>query len=235
MISSFAKAIAQLRDPALSGVLVRALLGAAAMFVLLCVAGWFALARLRLTDIPYLDPAIDVLGGLAVLVLAALLFPAAATAIVGLFLDDVAAAVERKHFPKMPPPRAQGAAEAAWAGIRFALIALALNVVALPLYLVLLFVPPLNLFVFYGVNGYLVGREYFELAASRRLPPEEARELRRAHRGRLFLAGALTAFLLTVPLVNLVAPIVGTAAMVHLFEALRRDARAGPLPERQSP
>jgi len=230
VISSFAKAIAQLRDPALSGVLVRALLGAAGIFVLLCALGWVGLAQLRLTEIPYLDPAIDVLGGLGVFVLAILLFPAAATAIVGLFLEDVAAAVERRHFPQMPPPRPQGVAESAWVGIRFALIALALNVVALPLYLILLFVPPLNLFVFYGVNGYLVGREYFELAASRRLPPEEATELRRAHRWRVFLAGALTAFLLTVPLVNLVAPIIGTAAMVHLFEAMRRGARAGPAP-----
>ncbi len=230
MILPFLKAVAQFGDPALRHVLVRALMGAAAIFALLCAAGWVGLAQLRLTDIAYLDAAIDVLGGLGVLVLAILLYPAAATAIVGLFLDDVAQAVERKHFPELPPARAAGIAEQSRAGIRFALIALALNVVALPLYLLLLLAPPLNLFVFYGVNGYLVGREYFELAASRRLPPEEVTELRRTHRGRLFLAGALTAFLLTVPLVNLVAPIIGTAAMVHLFEALRRSAHAGPAP-----
>jgi CysZ protein len=230
VIQSFAKAVAQLGDPALRRVVLRALLGAAAIFAVLCAAGWAALSRLRLTEIAYLDAAIDVLGGLGVVVLAALLYPAAATAIVGLCLDEVAAAVERRHFPEMPPARAAGLLESAWAGLRFAAIALALNVVALPLYLALLLVPPLNLFVFYGVNGYLVGREYFELAASRRLPPEEVTELRRAHRGRLFLAGGITAFLLTVPLVNLVAPIIGTAAMVHLFEALRRGARPGPAP-----
>jgi uncharacterized protein involved in cysteine biosynthesis len=230
VIQSFAKAIAQLSDPALRRVLWRALVGAAAIFALLCAGGWLAVAQLRLTEVTALDTLLDVLGGVGVFVLAILLYPAAVTALVGFFLDDVAAAVERRHFPQLPPARAQGVAESAWSGIRFALIALALNVVALPLYLALLFVPPLNLFVFYGVNGYLVGREYFELAASRRLPPEEVTELRRAYRGRVFLAGVLTAFLLTVPLVNLVAPIVGTAAMVHLFEALRRGARAGSSP-----
>lgn len=227
MIQSFAKAIAQLSDPALRRVIWRALLGAVVIFALLCAGGWLAVAQLRLTEIGAVNTLLEILGGLAVFVLAILLYPASVTALVGLFLEDVAEAVERRHFPQLPPARAPGVAEQAWAGLRFAFIALALNVVALPLYLALLFVPPLNLFVFYGVNGYLVGREYFELAASRRLPPEEVTELRRANRWRVFLTGVATAFLLTVPLVNLVAPIIGTAAMVHLFEALRRGARAG--------
>jgi len=61
------------------------------------------------------------------------------------------------------------------------------------------------------------------------LPPEGVRELQRANGARVFLAGGLTAFLLTVPVVNLVAPIIGTAAMVHVFEKLRQR-RAGSTP-----
>jgi uncharacterized protein involved in cysteine biosynthesis len=75
--------------------------------------------------------------------------------------------------------------------------------------------------VFYAVNGYLLGREYFELVALRRVDATEAEAMRSRFRGRMFLAGLVTAFLLTVPFVNLVAPIIGTAAMVHLFEAWR--------------
>ena len=95
---------------------------------------------------------------------------------------------------------------------------LGLNIVLLPF----LLIPPVFPFVFYGVNGYLLGREYFELVALRRLGAREARALRLARRGPLILAGALVAVLLTIPVVNLVAPVVATAAMVHLFEAWRR-------------
>ena len=76
------------------------------------------------------------------------------------------------------------------------------------------------------MNGYLLSREYFELVALRRIGPVEARALRKAHRGRLFVAGVIITLLLTVPGVNLLAPVVATAAMVHLFEDCRqRDAR----------
>ncbi|HIC29274.1 MAG TPA: hypothetical protein EYO85_07535 [Rhodospirillales bacterium] len=87
--------------------------------------------------------------------------------------------------------------------------------------LVFLLIPPLFPFVFYTVNGYLLGREYFELVALRRIGPEEARRLRKAHRGKLFLTGVIMALLLTLPVVNLLAPVVITAAMVHLFEDWR--------------
>jgi uncharacterized protein involved in cysteine biosynthesis len=90
--------------------------------------------------------------------------------------------------------------------------------------LLFLLIPPVFPFVFYGVNGYLLGREYFELVAARRLDPAEARSLRRRHGRTLFIAGVLIAFLLTIPFVNLVAPLVGTAAMVHLFETIRHEA-----------
>ena len=94
----------------------------------------------------------------------------------------------------------------------------------LPLYLLLLFVPPFNLIVFYALNGYLLGREYFEIVGVRRLDDAETRTLRRRHRGRAFMAGVVIAILLTVPLVNLFTPVVATAFMLHVFERLRRRA-----------
>jgi CysZ protein len=221
LIAAFAKAIAQLSDPTLRNVLLRAMAFAAAIYALLCTILWIVIARISLSDIPWVDTTIDVLGGFAVVVLAILLFPATVSALVGLYLERVAEAVERRHYPGLPPALNQSLAESTLTGIRFALVALALNIAALPIYLILLFVPPLNVFVFFGVNGYLLGREYFELVAARRLPAEEAKGLRRRYGGTVFLAGGLTAFLLTIPIVNLAAPIIGTAAMVHILEALR--------------
>ena len=80
--------------------------------------------------------------------------------------------------------------------------------------------------IFLALNGYLVGREYFEVVAGRRLPPPAARALKKTIGGRLWLAGALVAIMLTIPVFNLVAPVVGTAFMVHLFERWRRDWQA---------
>ena len=71
------------------------------------------------------------------------------------------------------------------------------------------------------VNGYLVGREYFDMIASRHLDPAAARALRKSYRGRVYVAGLVLAVLFTVPVVNLFAPMLGAAAMVHLFHSLR--------------
>ena len=87
----------------------------------------------------------------------------------------------------------------------------------------MLLFPPLYLLVFYSVNGYLLGREYFELVAYRRLEERAADDLRRSYRGRVMLAGVVMAFMLTIPVFNLVAPIAATAFAVHLFEAMRKQ------------
>ena len=106
--------------------------------------------------------------------------------------------------------------------MKFSVLAVILNILALPLY----FVPPFNLFVFYALNGYLLGREYYELVAHRRIEPAEARRLRAAFRGQCFVAGVAIALLMTVPLVNLLAPVIGTAAMVHLIQGWRNKLAA---------
>ncbi len=95
-----------------------------------------------------------------------------------------------------------------------------LNVILLPLYLALIFVPPLNVVVFYAVNGRLLGREYFETVATRRLNQEGLRAFRRAHARTLWLTGAIITFMLTVPLLNMIAPVIGAAVMVHVFQKL---------------
>jgi uncharacterized protein involved in cysteine biosynthesis len=99
-----------------------------------------------------------------------------------------------------------------YTGARFLAIALPLNLIALPLYLV----PGANIPVYLALNGYLLGREYFTLVAGQRLPLREMEQLRRGQRGRLWLAGALIALMLMIPGFNLLAPVVAIAFMVHL-------------------
>ena len=233
MLDALGKAVGQLTDPRLRRPIWLTLLISLVLVALLVAGVWVVLGEIRLLSIGWLDWVLTVLADAAALVVAWLLFPAAASLVVSFFLDGVAEAVERRHYPELPPARRQPLAEQALGGLRFALVVLALNLVALPLYLAALLVPPLYLFVFYGLNGYLLGREYFELVALRRFDQRQVRSLRQACGGRAFLAGVVIAFLLTVPIVNLVAPIIATAFMVHLLEAWHRRVGVTTVPVRR--
>lgn len=217
MIDAFIKAIRQLGDPAIRRVLWIGIGVSLAVFAVLWSAVGYLLTQTTLFQTGWLDTAVDALGGIATLAISWFLFPVVISAFVGLFLEGIAEAVERRHYPALTPARDIPFGEALAGSAKFLGITLALNLVVL----LFLIVPPVFPFVFYGVNGYLLSREYFEVVAARRMSAPAAREMRRKHMRRLFLAGLVVAFLLTVPIVNLLAPIVGTAAMVHIFHRLR--------------
>ncbi|CDX26368.1 CysZ-like protein [Mesorhizobium sp. ORS 3324] len=149
------------------------------------------------------------------------LLVAPATAIVaGLFLDDIAEVVERTDYPSDPPGRAVPALHSLALAIKFFGVVILGNIVAL----LLLLVPGINIAAFFIVNGYLLGREFFEFAAMRLRPEAEAKALRRKYAGTVFLAGLLIAVFLAVPLLNLLTPLFATATMVHLHKAVSREA-----------
>ena len=152
------------------------------------------------------------------LVLTWFLFPVVLSATIGLFLESVAEAVEARHYPTLPKATRLPIWPLLLASLRFLLVACLLNVLLLPC----LLLGPLFPIVYYVVNGYLLGRSYFELVAWRRLDPASARILRRQHAGTVILAGIATALLLTVPLLNLIAPVLAVMAMVHLVQDWRR-------------
>jgi uncharacterized protein involved in cysteine biosynthesis len=220
MITAFSRGLAQLSDPRIRRVVWFAIAAACIAFALLWSAVGTVLGATSFFSIFWLEWAVDLLGGLTTLLLTWFLFPAVISVVIGLFLEDIAAAVEARHYPDLPPTAQQSVLPMVWVALRYLGMLVALNLVLL----VFLVLGPLFPFVFYSVNGYLLGREYFELVAMRRLGPTQARRLRQAHRGELFLAGVVMAFLLTLPVVNLLAPVVVTAAMVHLFEGWRKDA-----------
>jgi CysZ protein len=221
MLSALFKSFVQASDPAFRRVIVKGAIAAIVLFVVLVSAAAWGLQHLALTDIGWLNSAIAALGGIGAVIVAGLLFPGAMVAVQGVFLDDAAEAVEKRHYPGdvgVAPPFAR----ALWGSLRLAGVTIALNLLVLPLYLV----PGINLALFYGLNGYLLGREYFETIAFRHMTAEAARALRRRHRGAMFVAGAAIAFLFTIPVASWFMPAFAAAFMVHVVEAAqRRDAR----------
>ncbi len=237
MLAQLAKAFEQLGDPRIRGLVLVAILAALAVLVALSVVASYLLmwGGDVLNDWMFagdgeswlrgvVDWLVDAASIAAVVFASFLLFPAAMGLVLSLFLERVAEAVEARHYPALPPAREQPLREAIWGALVFAAVTIGVNLLALPFYLLLLFLPPFNLLLFYMVNGYLLGREYFELVAVRRLDAPAAKRLRRASRARVFLAGVVVALLLTIPVVNIVTPVVATAFMVHVFHRLRERA-----------
>jgi uncharacterized protein involved in cysteine biosynthesis len=224
MLSDLLKAVAQLGDPATRRWVWLGVAVALLVIVLLASGVQMALALFADTGWPWVNWIVHALGGLGALLLAWFLFPAMITAVLGLVGDRIIEAVEARHYPSLGPGRLVGLTESVPAALRLAVLAVVANLVALPLYLV----PGLNLVVVLLLNGYLIGREYFEMVAVRWMPAAEARSVRRRHAGEVLAAGLLVAAILLIPFVNLVAPIVGMALMTHRFHRLvaRRSAPA---------
>lgn len=147
-----------------------------------------------------------------------------ASAMTGIFLDDVAEAVEDRHYPGLPAATPPALITAIIDSLRFLGVILIANLLALVLYL--LFAPFAPL-IFWSLNGYLLGREYFTMAALRRVDPATAKKLRRRHALTIWLAGGIMAFPLSIPLVNLLVPVIGAAVFTHLFHGFQRQGHQG--------
>lgn len=225
LISAFIKAVAQLSDPRFRRVLLVGVIAALITYLLLNGLVWWLLVETQLFQTGWLDTAIDVLGGVVTFVVTLIFFPAVVTIVVSALLDQIAEAVEARHYPHLPAARERPLIEDVLTTLRFAGISIILNLLALPVYL-LLMPTGLGIVLFYTLNGYLLSREYFELVALRRLSADQVSAMRRVNFGYLWVAGAGITFLLSVPVLNLFAPIIATAFMVHLFQSMRRRQSA---------
>ncbi|MDH3666028.1 MAG: EI24 domain-containing protein [Paracoccaceae bacterium] len=224
MIGDFLRAVSQVFDGRFTGVLLRsvgltvallAAVTAGAVFLTGFLPASFDLPLIGEIETPF-AAARGLAIGAMLLLSAFLMFPVAAL-FVGLYLDRIAEAVEARHYPDQPPARPMPIGEAMRGALWFMCIVIAVNLVGLIFYLIS---GPLAPLIFWTVNGYLFGREYFELVALRRLQPPEMRALRRKNGFQIWLSGALMAVPLSVPIVNLVVPVIGVATYTHMYHRL---------------
>lgn len=168
----------------------------------------------------WIETSIQWLGGLGLVVGSIFLIPPVTSLIAGLYLDDIAAVVERERFPADPPGQPLPTLQSIAVALRFFFVVLLVGLVAL----FLLLIPGVNLIAFYAGNGYLLGREYFELAAMRHMPQSEAKALRQANRLTVFLSGIVIAGIASVPILNLITPLFATGFMVRVYKGLAKSA-----------
>jgi uncharacterized protein involved in cysteine biosynthesis len=227
MINDLSKAMAQLRDPKLLKILLLSSALAVLVMALLIFSVAYLIGAWDITTRPwfgisFIDTAlqwlVDTAGFALATIVTLMLFPAAAIGLQSLFLDTVAEAVENKHYPHLPAARRQRMSEIIWTALRLMAVVLGLNILLLFVWIILLIVAtPLAPIPYYLVNGYLLGREYFELLALRRMDPMQGAVLRKQKLGGNLMDGIVLTLLFTIPIVNLAGPMVAAAYMTHRF------------------
>ncbi|NCT12143.1 MAG: hypothetical protein GW767_05245 [Rhodobacterales bacterium] len=231
ILTDFAKAVAQLADPRFRRVLWLGI-GLTIALLVACYAGflWLIAQAGDTTTLPFIGEVSwvgDLLGIASfffMIFLSMFLMIPVASAITSLFLDDVAQAVEDQHYPHLPPVPRVPFAEAVADTVAFLGLLIGANLLAFILYAFL----PFAIFpIFYGLNGFLLGREYFQVAAMRREGRAGARALRQQHWGKIWVAGCLMAVPLSIPLVNLLVPILGAATFTHFYHRLAGTGMRG--------
>lgn len=225
ILGCFARAVGQLGDGRFLGVFalgvgLTLLLLFGLHVVVVMAVGWLVPEAITLPFVGEVTWIGGVLGAASILMMLGLsvfLMVPVASAFVGLFLDRIADAVEDRHYPQLPPARAIPLAEALIDSINFLGVVIAVNLLALIAYLM---VGPFGPILFWFVNGWLLGREYFTLVAMRRMDRAAAKALRKRHSGTVLAAGVLMAAPLSIPVVNLAVPVLGVATFTHLFHRL---------------
>jgi len=233
ILSAYFRGFGQLSDPKTRAVVLKSIVGSIFVFIGLYIALYVILKITAFVTIGWLESLFDVVAQFGVMALTWFLFPAVVTAVGSFMLEDVVEAVEHRHYPDKQIAHGLTLVESLIPALKFLGVTVGYNLLILPLFIV----PPLwpiIPFIYLTLNGYLISREYFELVAFRRISTADAKAMHARWKTPLCFAGIGFAFMLTVPILNLIAPVVATAAMVHIFEAWRKkdgiSEKSGPAP-----
>jgi len=236
MIDAAVKALVQMFSPPFRWVLLKSSGLALGLIVLFAIAlhrllVWLATAGANWVESMFgvSAPApisifvwvLSVAAGIGVIVGSVFLMPAVTALLGSFFVDDIALEVERTHYPTEPVGTPLPLPRAVLQGAKTALLAILVYLIAVPF----LLVAGAGAVIFFLASAYLLGREYFELAAMRHQPIAQAKRLRQTHRSTVFLAGILIAAFVSIPIVNLATPLFATALMVHVHHRIRTKDR----------
>ena len=236
MIDAAVKALVQMFSPPFRWVLLKSSGLALGLIVLFAIAlhrllVWLATAGANWVESMFgvSAPApisifvwvLSVAAGIGVIVGSVFLMPAVTALLGSFFVDDIALEVERTHYPTEPVGTPLPLPRAVLQGAKTALFAILIYLIAVPF----LLVAGAGAVIFFLASAYLLGREYFELAAMRHQPIAQAKRLRQTHQSTVFLAGILIAAFVSIPIVNLATPLFATALMVHVHHRIRTKDR----------
>jgi CysZ protein len=236
MLDAAVKALSQILSPPMRSILWRSVGLALVLIVVLAIGlqrllSWFATygegwAEAMLgpsfhTPLNIIAWIVPIAAGFGVVFGAVFLMPAITSLVASVFVDEVADHVEHEHYPAERPGTALPLGLAMTEGVKTALLTILVYLIALPF----VFVAGAGFIAFFIATAWLLGREYFELAAMRFRPPAEAKAMRKQNAATVFTAGLIIAAFVSIPIVNLATPLFGMAFMVHLHKRLSAPRR----------
>ena len=237
MLDAAVKALSQILSPPMRSILWRSIGLALVLVVVLAIGlqrllSWLATsgegwAEAMLgpgfqTPLDVLSWIVSIAAGLGVVFGAVFLMPAITSLVASVFVDEVADHVELEYYPAERPGTALPLGIAMTEGVKTAALTILVYLIALPF----VFFAGAGFIAFFIATAWLLGREYFELAAMRFRSPAEAKAMRRDNAATIFTAGLIIAAFVSIPIVNLATPLFGMAFMVHMHKRL-----SGPRPE----
>jgi uncharacterized protein involved in cysteine biosynthesis len=233
MLDAAFKALGQMLTPPFRGVLLKSAGLAIALLAVLAIALFRLLAWLSGEGTTWAEGALGhiahaplvALGWVVAFALgfglfagAILLMPAVTAVVASFFSDEIAETVERTHYPLEAPGAAVALPRAILEGVKTAALAILIYLACAPFVIFAGF----GAIMFFLATAYILGRQYFELAAMRFHPIADAKALRRMHGGTVFVGGLFIAGFVMIPIVNLATPLFGMAFMVHVHKRLTR-------------
>lgn len=221
MLSSAAAALSQMFDRKFRGVLWLGVGFTILLFLVLLFGLQWVVRYAPDFGLSWMHDALAIISGFLLSIAFVFMGAPVAQMFASVFIDRVADAVEAKHYPQVKQQQGASVGELMFAGLSFAAVSVVLNLLAFPLQFA---APGVGTAVILFVNGYLTGRTFFELAALRHMPSRDAKALRRRHRVRLFLGGALISLLAMIPFLNFFVPLFGAAMMTHEYNKLARSS-----------
>ena len=239
MIDAALKALSQILSPPMRSILWRSIALALVLISVLAIGlqrllSWFAssgegwaeamLGPSFHTPLNVLSWIVSIAAGFGVVFGAIFLMPAITSLVASVFVDEVADHVEREYYPSEAPGTALPLGIAMTEGVKTALLTILVYLIALPF----VFVAGAGFIAFFIATAWLLGREYFELAAMRFRPPAEAKAMRRDNAAIVFAAGLVIAAFVSIPIVNLATPLFAMALMVHTHKRLSRRQLSAP-------
>jgi uncharacterized protein involved in cysteine biosynthesis len=216
LINAISNAIQTAGRPYFLKLLLICLVVTTAVFALFMTGIIYALSATALFT-GWLEWAADLLLGGGSFVLAYLLFPAMLPLIGSMFQEEVASYMEKREYPDAVAPDQPFLPELL-EGLKFSALVIVANILVIPFYFTVFLFP----FIYYGMNGYLIGREFFETTAARHISRAEAKKLRGRFPGTVFIGGLFIMLMTSIPILNLLSPFIGVVMMTHLFHLKMR-------------
>lgn len=218
MLSELKNAVNDVFSNKIRVLIVWSVLSAILVFALLFAGFAYAMSFFELTLWPNVQKTVEFLGYVLFFVMSLMLFPCVVTFVSGFFIDSVTDRLAAKNgiHTLRNVPLSESLAESGIIAVKGALVSGTL----IPVTLILGLIPGANFIpvvLYYVMNGRLLGREYFFAVALRYMEKQKAEELFNRYRSYWSKAGIIIAVIMTVPLINAVAPLIAMAFMQRLF------------------